>query len=155
MVYFPSAPTSRGWEEPQAVRVFFFDVPIVQGFFSWEEVSLLKYTPTWCRIFWNTRQDDQYSNIYPRLLPASHETAVESEPRFISSYDLGPRCVPETTLYDLYRLYYSIGNSKSIDYIPVDPKQFVLFKSKLELATSRAGRQRIAYRADGHILRKN
>jgi len=27
------------------------------------------------------------------------------------------------------------------NYTPVDPKQFVLFKSKLELATSRAGRQ--------------
>ena len=44
------------------------------------------------------------------------------------------------------------------NYTTVDPKQFVLFMlftSKLELATSRAGRQRIAYRAGGHILRKN
>ena len=41
------------------------------------------------------------------------------------------------------------------DYTTVDPKQFALFKSKLELATPRAGRQRIAYRAGGHILRKN
>ena len=41
------------------------------------------------------------------------------------------------------------------NYTTVDPKQFVLFKPKLELATSRAGRQRIAYRAGGHILRKN
>ena len=41
------------------------------------------------------------------------------------------------------------------DYTTVDPKQFALFKPKLELATPRAGRQRIAYRAGGHILRKN
>ena len=41
------------------------------------------------------------------------------------------------------------------NYTTVGPKQFVLFKSKLELVTSRAGRQRIAYRAGGHILRKN
>ena len=50
------------------------------------------------------------------------------------------------------------------NYTTVEPKQFVFSKSKLKLATSRAGRQmqRIArqrrtqqYRAGGHILRKN
>ena len=48
-----------------------------------------------------------------------------------------------------------VQNPKQKNYTTVGPKQFALFKPKLELATPRAGRQRIAYRAGGHILRKN